>query len=290
MKKYALVIVALILLPSFLVAQDRPSQQIRRITVTNKYEIVDGKRTSKFRAIGQQFYDSLGNMHTTTKLNYETGEIESYTWNTYNDGKLMKTVAFLADKFQSKKTYTYNSNKQVDQEFVHNLVNTDTVVVRISKYEYTNNGKPSRIIVTDSKGKKLCTQTFTYDIKGQEVKRKVKAVKGFVTSDSIMELKNTPKYDSLGRLESERLLVKYFGGKQENKIYTYTYNPKGQNIKKVESDFNGNTTLIYTYRYNNSGRIIEQNKLNAKEQYIESLAFRYEIYRTADLRYREIEY
>lgn len=290
MKKYALVIVALILLPIFLKAQDRPSQQIRRITVINKYEIVDGKKTSKFRAIGQQFYDSSGNMHTTTNLNFKSGEVEGYTWNTFKDGKIMKRVEFLGDKFLSKKTYTYNSNMQVDQEFVYNVVNTDTVVVRISKYEYTNNGKPSRIIVTDSKGKKLCTQTFTYDIKGLEVKRKVKAVKGFVPLDSIIELKNTPKYDSLGRLESERILIKYFGGKKENKINSYIYNEKGQNIKKVESDIKGNTTFVYTYRYNNSGRIIEQSKLNAKEQYIESLAFRYELYRTSDLRYREIEY
>lgn len=290
MKKYALVIVALILLPRFLVAQDRPSQQIRRITVTNKYEIVDGKRTSKFRAIGQQFYDSLGNMHTTTKLNYETGEIESYTWNTYKDGKLMKTVAFLADKFLSKKTYTYNSDMTVDKEFVYDIVNADTVVVRISKYQYAKNGKPAKIIVTDAKGKKLSTQSFTYDIKGIEVKRKVKAVKGIVPTDSIMELTNVPKYDSLGRLGSERLLIKYIGGKQENIINTYSYNEKGQNTKKVVSDINGNTILVYTFRYNNSGRIIEQNKLNVNEQYIESVAFRYELYRTADLRYREIEY
>ena len=290
MKKYALVILALVLLPIFLKAQDRPSQQIRRITVINKYEIVDGKKTSKFRAIGQQFYDSLGNMHTITKLNYETGRIEGYTWNTYKDGKLLKSVEFLADKFQSKKVYTYNADMQKDNEVVYNIVNNDTVVVRISQYQYSKNGKPIKIIVTDAKRKKLITQTFTYDIKGQEIIRKVKATKGFVPSDSIKELKNTPKYDSLGRLESELILIKYFGGKQENKINSYAYNEKGQNIKKIESDLKGNTTLIYTYRYNNSGRIIEQSKLNAKEQYIESLAFRYELYRTSDLRYREIEY
>lgn len=290
MKKYALVIVALILLPSFLVAQNRPPQNIRRITVTNKYEIIDGKRTSKFKAIKQEFYDSLGQMNSVVYLNYTTGQVESNIWNTYENGVRVLSEEFENGIFKRLIRYSYISKTLIDKEIIYEVVDKDTLLHLTKIFTYNNESRPIRIEEFDKSNKKVSTVKITYGKNGIELKKIVTAKKGFIPRDSIRSIINSPRYDSLGRLESEQISKVYFDNKKDKEINRYLYDNNGKVIQKTIFDINGNIKTVFRYKYNNSGRVIEQSQLNSQEHYIESLAFRYELYRTPDLRYREIEY
>jgi len=290
MKKYALVIVALILLPSFLVAQNRPPQNIRRITVTNKYEIIDGKRTSKFKAIKQEFYDSLGQMNSVVYLNYTTGQVESNIWNTYENGVRVLSEEFENGIFKRLIRYSYINKTLIDKEIIFEVVDKDTLQHLTKIFTYNNESRPIRIEEFDKSNKKVSTVKITYGKNGIELKKIVTAKKGFIPRDSIRSIINSPRYDSLGRLESEQISKVYFDNKKDKEINRYLYDNNGKVIQKTIFDITGNIKTVFKYKYNNSGRVIEQSQLNSNEQYIESLAFRYELYRTPDLRYREIEY
>jgi len=290
MKKYALVIVALILLPIFLIAQTRPPQNIRRITVTNKYEIIDGKRTTKFKAIKQEFYDSLGQMNSVVCLNYTTGQVESNIWNTYENGVRVLSEEFVNGIFKRLIKYSYINKTLINKEIIYEVVDKDTLLHSTKIFRYNNESRPIRIEEFDKNNKKVSTVKITYGKNGLELKKIVTAKKGFIPRDSIRSIINSPKYDSLGRVGSEQIKIVYFDNKKAQEINKYMYDNNRRVIQKTVFDVNGNVISIFKYKYNNSGRIIEQSKLNAKEQYVESLAFRYELYRTPDLRYREIEY
>ena len=58
MKKSVFILfLAIVLSSSYLLAQNRPPQDVRRVIVTSKYEIKNGQRTSKSMAVKQEIKD-----------------------------------------------------------------------------------------------------------------------------------------------------------------------------------------------------------------------------------------
>lgn len=291
MKKIVLVLFTLIFLFSnFLLAQTRPIQDVRRVTVTSKCEIVDGNKTNKYAVFKQNIYDSLGQMHTIVQFSLSTGKVESYIWNTFQNGLLIRTEEYNDDKLIQRTDYSYTTKSLINNETVYRVVGNDTVLHLNLKYTYSSQGKPTKINAKTAQGKKAYILLSAYDNNGHEIKRKVNAKKGFTPKDSILEIKNQPKYNTQGRVESEQVYIKYFAGNITNTIYKYSYDDKGNIVQKTETGINGNLLFTYNYKYNSKGKVIVVDKLDSSNKMVESLAYRYENYPESDITRREIEY
>lgn len=291
MKKIALVLFAvIILLPNFLIAQTRPPQDVRRVTVTSKYEIVDGKKTGQFKPIKQDIYDSLGQLHTIVYFNYLTGKVDGFIWNTFQNGLLVNTEEYSNDKLIQRTEYKYNSKSLIDNELINKVADNDTLQYLTLKYTYNSQGKPVKINALSGKGKKAYTILSVFNSNGTEISRKARVKKGFMPKDSILLIKNKPIYNSQGKVESEQLLIKYSSGITKNVIYKYTYDDKGNLTQKTESDNSGNLLFTYSYKYNSKGKVIEVEKIDSANKMVESFAYRNEIYPKSNVTQREIEY
>ena len=291
MKNSALALfVALALWTNCINAQTRAPQDVRRVTVTSKYDIVDGKKTNQYKTIKQEIYDSLGHKHTVVHFNPTTGKIDGYTWNTFHDGRLVSVEEFCNDKLLKKVEYTYTSNSLVDKEKVSTTMGQELALNLILKYTYNAAQKPVKIVATSGKGKKAYTIKAEYNSNGAEVKRKVSVKKGFMPQDSILELTNLPKYDSSGRVVSEQKFIKYADGQSVSTVSTYSYDKQGNISQKTESDKSGNLLYTYTYKCNSKGKVIIADKLDSSGRLIESFAYRHEVYPKSNVAHREVEY
>lgn len=289
MKKYALVIVALILLPNFLVAQNRPLQTIRRVIVTSKYEIKDGQRTGKSMAIKQEIKDSLDRVHTILNRDYATQKVISHTWNTFIGKQVVRTDEFVNEQLKYFKLLTYTSDSLIDTETIYIVNPGDTAFYVKLKYKYKNK-KPMQIDALDLKGKKAYTSKYVYDINGTELKRTVKTKKTFAPLDSIVDRTVLVQYDSIARVTSETIKLKHFGGQTQTKKFNYSYNKKGLLASVEELDMNGGLLYKKALEYNEKQMLKFISVYNANNILIEYYAKRYELYPTRDRRNQIIEY
>ena len=283
-------IYAHILIFKLLLAQTRPIQDVRRVTVTSKCEIVDGNKTNKYAVFKQNIYDSLGQLHTIVQFSLSTGKVESYIWNTFQNGLLIRTEEYNDDKLIQRTDYSYTTKSLINNETVYRVVGNDTVLHLNLKYTYSSQGKPTKINAKTAQGKKAYILLSAYDNNGHEIKRKVNAKKGFMPKDSILEIKNQPKFNTQGRIESEQIFVKYYNGSTINSIYKYLYDDKGNMVQKTGFDANGNLLFTYNYKYNSKGKVIVVDKLDSTNKIVESFAMRYEAYPKSDITRREVEY
>lgn len=291
MKNSALALfVALALWTNCINAQTRAPQDVRRVTVTSKYDIVDGKKTNQYKTIQQDIYDSLGHKHTVVHFNPTTGKIDGYTWNTFQDGRLVSVEEFCNDKLLKKIEYTYTSNSLVDKEKISTTMGQELAINLILKYTYNAAQKPVKVVATSGKGKKAYTLKAEYNSNGVEVKRKVSVKKGFMPQDSILELTNLPKYDSIGRVVSEQIYIKCANGRLVNTVNSYSYDKQGNISQKTESDKSGNLLYTYSYKCNSKGRVIVVDKKDASGKLVESFAYRHEVYPKSNISQREVEY
>ena len=83
LKVTPLVVLLLVLFLVNAEAQNRPPQNVRRVIVTSRYEVKDGKRTINSRAIKQEIKDSLDRVHTILFRDYETLGVYRYIWHYY---------------------------------------------------------------------------------------------------------------------------------------------------------------------------------------------------------------
>ncbi len=278
-----------VLQPVALFSQTRTPQNIRRITVTNRYELNDGSPTSKFRAIKQEFYDSLGFMHTVVNLDHVSGKITGYHWNTFSSGQLVNIEKFENDKLVhiTKISYSSNLTQKTEQQF--SVVGSDTVLLHTTYYTLNGNGKPIKIEAKNANGKKLYSTKLVYNDKGLEVSRKVRAKKAGFPSDSILTLNCVPTYDSVGRLNMEKILLKLIGGGSQEQVVTYLYDKKGNLQQKTIANGAGVVSKSFRYKHNSKGKVTQEDIYDAHDKLIQSHAFRYEIY-GKDLKNRTIEY
>ncbi|MGE0078417.1 MAG: hypothetical protein AB7S48_11200 [Bacteroidales bacterium] len=292
MKKSILIalVTVLIIVPSILVAQNRPPQDIRRVIVTSKYEIKDGQRIAKSMAVKQEIKDSLDRIHTILNRDYSTQRVISHTWHTFNGKQIVRTDEFADEKLKYYKLFTYNSDSTKATETIYLVRPIDTALYVKLAYKYNNLRKPIQIDATDSKGKRTYRSKSSYDSKGTELKRTVKVKKNFVPMDSVINLVNVPSYDSVGRISAEVITRKYFNGKTITESYRYGYDKAGL-LSSVETlDGSGKIITKKILEYNNKGMLKFVSVFDANNILIEYYAKRYELYPTRDRRNQIIEY
>lgn len=291
MKKIVLVLFSVIfLLPNFLLAQNRPPQTIRRVMVTSKYEVVDGKRTTKSMAIKQEIKDSLDRIHTILNRDFTTQQVISHTWHTFDGKQIVRTDEFFAEKLKYFRLFTYTPDSLIDTETIYMVNPGDTLFSVKLKYKYNAQRKSIQIDAADIKGKQVYRSKSVYDPKGTEIKRTVKVKKGYSPLDSIVALANIPVYDSLGRFAAEVITRKYINGITKTESFRYGYDKKGL-LSKIETlDKNGNLITRKTLEYNDKGMLKFISVYNAQNELVEYCANRYELYPTRDRRNQIIEY
>lgn len=291
MKKIALVLFAvIILLPNFLIAQTRTPQDVRRVIVTVKYEIKNGRRTNNSMVVKQEIKDSLNRIHTILNRDYTTQEVVSHTLHTFNGKQIVRTDEFANEKLKYYKLFTYNADSTIATESIYMVNPTDTALYIKLSYKYNNFRKPIQINATDHKGKKAFQAKSVYDAKGTEVKRTVKLKKSYVPLDSVINFVNIPVYDSDGRISAEIITRKFSNGRTVTESFRYGYNEAGLLTSIETLDAAGKTIIKRTLEYNDKEMLKIISVFDGNNVLIENLAKRYELYPTRDRRNRIIEY
>lgn len=278
-------VILLIACASF--AQKMPPQNIRRVVVTSRYDIAEGKRTDKSYAIQSVFIDSLWRKHTY--LHWEGNDVKNYEWHYYIGKQLNTIFTFRNKQFCLQQDFTYNADSLKSTETIYRISPGDTA--KHVTLAYTYSGKyPIKVEATATNGKRAWLTTSKFDAHGTEILRKVKASKGFVPLDSIMVLTQKPTYDSLGRQASLFTTKKKVNGKLIVESYKYTYNKKGLLETLTELTPSGAVKKRTKYEYNEVNLLKFISTYDANDVLIDYLAKRYELYPTLVRTARIIEY
>lgn len=272
-------------------SQNRPPQQVRRVIVTSRYEIKDGKRTAKSMAVRQDIMDSLYRVHTILYRDYNTQQVIAHVWHTFEGaGRLpVKTQEFKDGNLFRTTDFSYSPDSLVLSKTVYYITPGDTLLYATLKYRYEGKN-PVRIDAYNASGKRIYRVNSTFNNKGLELLHEVKKLrKGFLPVDTIISLKNTPAYDSLGRLvyiETER---KFADGTKTVQRYKYSYNK--QNLKDTIETLDANSKVIYrkTMEYN-KGKLKFISIFDKDGVLIDFEALRYELYPSRNRQNRIIEY
>lgn len=289
LKVTPLVVLLLIVCSVHVEAQNRPPQNVRRVIVTSRYEIKDGKRTINSRAIMQEIKDSLDRIHTILFRDYETQQIYRHIWHTFEGRQIVRTDEFVDAKLFRYSLFTYTPDSLIASQKVYLVTPGDTVhyVTLLFKYQ---NRLPIQVDAINSKGKRVYRSKSVFDASGTELMRKVKTTKGYTPIDSIMSLTCNPVYDSLGRKIAETISKTYSDGKNEVKTYKYEYNKKNLRSAIEEYDQSGNLVTRTTLEYNDKGMLKFISIFNSEGKLIDYQAKRYELYPSPDRRRQIIEY
>ena len=276
---------------SLAIAQTRPPQNIRRVTVTSQYVFENGKKTDKFWAIYQEIYDSLGRLHTEIEWDFTDHYPHNYIWHTFMGMQKVKSEIFKNEKLQMIKEFTYNRDSLISQEIIKMVKPGDTSTYMLLSYSYNQLRNPILIEAKTKEGKSAYKIKSTYDAKGTEVKRSVKVKSNIFPLDSIVKLTSNPLYDSLGRLSKNIVSIIRVDKTATIKDFRYSYDSKnnitgiaildskGKQISREERIFQpSRNRLVMIKRYDSSDKLIIW------------LEKRFEIYRNKDRRQREIDY
>jgi YD repeat-containing protein len=288
---YKIVITFIILIaiaPPMLSAQPREPQNVYRVMVKSRYILENGKRTNQYFALEQQIKDSLNRLHTEVFYDWETRYPHNYRWHYFDGQTKYKTEFYENEKLARIEEYTYQKDSLLSK-LVVKTVKEDMVTFRVRvDYSYNSVGKISQATGFNEKGRRGFRAKYTYDAFGTEIERKVKGNRS-TPPDSIQYLKRSVSYDSLGRVNHERLVLEKSKTSRSTQEKTYTYDENGNLTEMVLRDENGNQLTRNEYFYRKDNRIRMQNVYNANNELIDCLAWRYEIYKTSDRRQRILE-
>lgn len=270
-------------------AQNRPLQNVRRVIVTSRYEIKDGKRTINSRAIKQEIKDSLDRVHTILFRDYETQGVYRYIWHSYEGKQIVRTDEFASEKLFRYSLFTYTPDSLVATQKVYLVNPGDTVHYVTLSFKYQNR-LPIQVDAHNSKGKRVYRTKSVYDNYGTEILRQVKVSKGYIPVDSIVNLSCKPTYDTLGRKVAETITKTFADGRKEAKSFKYEYNKKNLRSAVEEFDSAGKLLSRTTLEYNDKGMLKFISVYNSEGQLIDYQALRYELYPSLDRRKQIIEY
>lgn len=280
----------LVILSVAVLAQNRPQQNIRRNVVTSRYEVIDGAKTAKYRVVHQEILDSLNRKHTILEWDFNTGQVYAYVWHVFTGMQITQTCTFRDTLLRVRQDFTYNADSLLANETIYRVTPGDTAYY--ANLTYTYQGKnPVQVEAKNLQGKRIWRTKSVFDIHGTEIKRTVKAKKGFFPLDSIISMVCTPSYDSLGRVIANSSTTKYFTGKQRVTHFKYTYNDKG--LLNSITELNGNGIVLYRIEnaYTPNGKLKFISRFNSQDVLVDYRAIRYELYPTNDRRRnRIIEY
>ncbi len=286
-----LALLSFVIISNWAVAQNRPPQNIRRVTVLSQYVVENGTYKSEFYPVKQEMYDSLGRLHTEIDWSLKDHYPHDYRWHTF-DGKLkIKTESFINEKPWLVEDFTYNKDSLVIRKTIKKATSTDATLFLTLNYKYDLKRNPIEVTAQTPNGKTAYISKSTFDLKGKELTRIVKAKSTFVPQDSILKLTGTPIYDSIGRLRSEQLIINMVNKIVVNKTLKYTYDKNncliglveygenGKQVRREERDYTFSRNRLSITRYYDSNNIM-----------VKMTGMRYEIYRTSNRRIREMDY
>ncbi len=267
----------------------KPSN-VYRVTVTSRYIVENGERTNQFSAVNQKIYDSLGRLHTDIDFDWETRYPGHYRWHFYDSMLLVRTEHFVDEKLDRRVVYEYNSDTLVSREIYYKKQGEDTLLYKVMKYSFNQEGLPERIVALNSSGRRLFRVRSSFDESGTEIRRRVSGRRGD-PEDGIRRMDREAEFDSLGFLVYEKVRLRM--SNRANKEYTikYQYDDRGNLVEKLEMDHNGNQIGRIEYNWQRDRNRLAQIRYYDSEGNLEKfLAKRYEIYRTTDRRQRVIDY
>jgi hypothetical protein len=256
--------------------------------VKSRYILENGKRTNQYFALAQQIRDSLNRLHTEVFYDWETRYPNNYRWHYFDGQTKYKTEYFENEKLARIEEYTYIKDSLLSKLIVKSV--KDDIIdfqVRVN-YSYNPEGKVIQATGFNEKGRRGFRAKYTYDAFGTEIERKVKGTRS-TPPDSILYLKRSVTYDSLGRIFEENLVLEKLKTGRTTQKKSYAYDENGNLIELLLRDEKGKQLIRNEYFYRKDNRIRMQNVFNANNELIDCLAWRYEIYKTSDRRQRTLE-
>lgn len=289
--KYGTSFLFLLIFSYLSTAQNRQSLDIRRVTVTNRFIIKDGKNAGEAWPVYQEIFDSLGRRHSEIEFKFLSSYPYKYRWHTFKGQSIVKSEIFENEKLLMIKEFIHNSDHLVQQETIKMVKPADTSIYVIINYQYDKQKKLVLIEAKTKQGTRAYRSKSTFDSKGTEISRAVDVKTGYFPLDSIIKLKSNPIYDSIGRLKSNLVSTTKAGNKTT--IYNYIYQYDNRNNVVAITILNNQGSQISREQriYEESrNRIAQYKYFDSNDKLAVWLGLRYEIYRTKGRRVRELDY
>ncbi len=290
MNRNIVYIICLLLIQTVVSAQGTKPTNVYRVTVTSRYVLDDGERTSEFYAVNQEISDSLGRMHTEIDYDWETRYPGNYRWHFFDSMLLVRTEYYVDETLDRRVVLEYDADTLVVAERHYGLQNADTVLFKTLEYSRDAGGLPVRVVASNDAGRRLYRSRSVFDDHGTEVRRRVTGRRGD-PEDGIRRLDREAEYDSSGLMVKESVRLRMADRRRLEYTMTYQYDEEGNMTGVAEYDDEGNlvsrTEYVWDPRRNRLQRIITYDNYGNMVRY---LAKRYEIYRTPDRRQRIIDY
>lgn len=247
------------------------------VRVLNKYVLLDGKNTSKYYAAGQEFRDSLGRLLNEINFDDATHMPTTYSRYTYNGMNRIGEEHFANNRMVWRTSLGYDGAGALISKRVEKVSPGDTVFYLSVTYKNTANGMPKEEVGMAPNGKVAYKAKFTYDKRGELLQKKV-SLKSISPMDSILLLKRTPLYDSLGRVISESVTIKKVDGVDVSRT-EYKFGKDGFLSELVRYDATGAIVLRQEHIYNiQRKRIQEIKSFDGSGKLLEWRGYRYERY------------
>lgn len=265
-------------------------QNVYRVTVTSRYVLENGERTSQFYAVNQEISDSLGRLHTEIDYDWETHYPGNYRWHFYDSMVHVRTDFFVKEQIDRRVVYESNGKGAVVREFHFQLQDGDSSLVKTISYSFNSDGLPMEVEAVNEKGRRLYRVKSSFDSQGTEIKRRVSGRRG-EPDDKILRLDKVVEYDSMGQLVAEISQIRMSDGSRPAFSKKYAYDQEGNIAEIIELDAQGKQVTRTEYVWQpNRNRITRIIYYDSNDQLQKYLAKRYEIYRTNDRRQRVIDY
>jgi hypothetical protein len=263
-------------------------QNIYRVTVTSRYIVENGERTSEFYAVNQEISDSLGRMHTEIDYDWETRYPHNYRWHYFDSILHVRTDFFKNENIERREIYQYSQDGYVTSELHFEFQDGDSLLIREIHYNYNSSGS-FQVVAFNNSGKRLYRLKSKFDENGTEISRRVRG-RG-IPADNIRRLDRQAHYNSLGLLVSEKVQLRMTDRTRNEYTRQYEYDDQGNITGLLELDKSGNQAyrIEYVWQQNRNRvtRILHYDSHDKLEMF---LAKRYEIYTTSDRRHRVIDY
>ncbi|MFP4367105.1 MAG: hypothetical protein ACLFQA_08425 [Bacteroidales bacterium] len=288
--KYLFLLAMLVTVNLSIYSQGIKPQNVYRVTVTSRYVVEDGERTSTFYAVNQEIFDSLGRKHTEIDYDWETRYPDNYRWHYYDSMEHVRTDYFINEELDIRKVFERDKEDRISKEKHLMVRDEDTVMVKSLEFSYNSSGLPKQIEALNPSGRRLYRIRSRFDEQGTEIRRRVRGRRG-EPDDGIIRLDREAEYDSLGLLVSETIQLRMTDRNRKEYTRKYKYDEQQNITEKLELDDQGNqvsrTEYVWQASRNRLQRIIYYDADDNLEKY---LAKRYEIYHTNDRRQRVIDY
>jgi hypothetical protein len=273
MKKATLALI-LVIACSFAFGQAKKAKRDTLYTITqSRIHIKDGQPTNEFDIMNLKWADTLWHVSRDLDMEQPNLAINNYRWYFYDrDKNLIRFERYIAQKLDRRVVCKLQNGLLTEREH-YQLSGKDTVLLCRDIFTRNGNGWVTKIKVANAKGKTISSESFTYDAKGNELKKKA-SMKVMLDADSVLSRQTVYTYDSLGRIGKKTVKLVKADKSKDQTLYVYTYGKDGKLQLTTRYDSNGKLLgkeeIIYY-----SGRVSQRKYYNADGVLYENFAYRY---------------